>query len=512
MPRVPDFADRVDGNGGGASPGTAGLYSAVPNLASLFALVDTALINGALVGVGTMQDAWQLDKASTDTLAFPDVLPTLSGTGRWLRKFISGQSWAGQAAWFTNFLTGNDEYDGTAAVAGGGYIGPLKTVAEFFKRMRGAVLHDTDMLVTMGADDTTDVAAQLDFGGDNAGLSRLVRIKGARTVIYPAAGTTTVSAVTAYNAATSQPDLFTSAGIPVSWTASGLVEMLGIMTTGVAAGTVFAVEADLGAKQARVSRPIIPTIFTQGQPAPGDQFQIYTATLLGGVVTVDCRGAGILEFEDLNVGSTSAATIVLNGSAFFYGCYVNGLVNNAGAVELSGCLHDGIFHTLSSQGTNLDGGLMTRIGGAAMIIDQGGIVVVFNAAMIGVSAGIDVSAGGYLYCLDSLMCFNSTGAGLTVSQGANVEMGAGVALFGTTNVDVGVNVLGNGFVGYSTLKPTLTGTAGDSRVGGEIIPWADMPFTNPDELAGIRDLAAPELGVEYAHALMDSLVAGTMPH
>ena len=511
--RVEDFIARTDGTGGGGAPGSAGLFSAVPNLAALTALVDAALINGAVVGVGTMQDVYELDKASATALSFPDVVATASGTGRWKRKFIGGQSWQDQALWFCNFTLGNDENDGSAAV-GAGFVGPLKTVAEFFKRLRNGTGMSTDMLVSIAQNDTSGgVACNVDFGAGDIGgaASRIIRLQGVRTVFYPAAGTTTVSAVTPYAAVTSQPDLFTSAAIPVSWTASGLVGMLGIMTTGVATGGVFAVEFDLGAKQARVSRPIIPNSFTQVQPVATNEFQMYTCTRIDGQVSVDCTGNGIIEFMDLDVGFSGSVT-VLNGSAFFYGSYVHTLSNSGGQVDLIGCLHDGTFHTLSPQGTNLDAGLLTRTGGAAMVIDQGGFVAVFNAAMVGVSAGIDVSAGGDLYCLDSLMVFNSTGAGLTVSQGANVEMGAGIALFGTTNTTYGVNVLGGGFLTYSTLVPTLTGTSGDSLIGGEVIPWLDMPFTNPDELCGIRDLAAPELGNEYGFALTQSLIAGTMPH
>ena len=502
---------------GGGTPGGGGA-SGVVDLAALSAVNDAALVNGAILGVGTMQDVYELDKASATALSFPDVVATLSGTGRWKRKFIGGQSWQDQAVWHVNFTTGNDERDGSAAAVGAGYIGPLKTLAEFFKRLRnGNGPPTTDMLVTMGATDTSGgVDCYVDFGaGDIGGVaSRIIRILGARTVFYPAAGTTTVSAVTPYNAATSQPDLFTDAALPASWTASALVGKLGIMTTGVATGGVFAVEFDLGARQARVSRPIVPTTFTQVQPVATNQFQIYTCTGIDGMVTVNCTGNGILEFVDLDVGTNGGSVTVLSGSAFFYGCYVHTLTNNAGFVDLVGSLHDGVFHTLSPQATNFDAGLMTRTGGAAVVIDQGGIVVVFNAAMVGVSAGIDVSAGGYLYCLDSLMVFNSTAAGVAISQGANVEMGAGVALFGTTNTTFGVNVLAGGFLTYSTLKPTLTGTTGDAQVGGYPIDWTMAPFTNPDELCGIRDLVLPSPNLLATYSMQVSQVfnAGAMPH
>lgn len=494
------------GSPGGSTPGGGGA-SAVADLAALTAVNDAVLTNGAILGVGTMQDVYELDKASTVLVSYPDIMPTLSGTGRWMRKFVGGASWTSQAAWFVDSAGGDDEYDGTAAVHGAGYIGPLATIDEFIKRVGRSDLQ-TDMTVDIG-----DIGAIVSdqFFTARSTDAHSITVRGAPTGLYSGFAT----AVTAYNGTTGVADLLTDAAIPVSWTASGLVGKLAQVNVGADIAT-FIVAKDLGAKQARVSRYFDVTNFVQLQPGINDFIVVYDVTRLDGFIAIECYGQASFIFQSIELGSGVAVGNegigVLAGFCQFVGCQLHNLAIDSGAAANAVASRiDGINHTLSPNALSVDACLFTRTGGHSLIVDQGGFVTIFNASMIQASAGVDVSAGGGMYLIDTFCVFDSTGAGVTIDAHGTVECASGILIFGSGNTTYGARLRDGGMLSYSTLKPTITGTSGNASVGGLDVDWTMVPFTNPDALAGVRDLAAEELGARYPFNLSLMLNAGWMP-
>lgn len=491
------------GDPGSSTPGGGGA-SAVPDLAALSAVNDALLVNGAILGVGTMQDVYELDKASATAADGIDVVLTLSGTGRWKRKFVGGGSWAYQAAWFVDSATGYDENDGAAAITTG-YNGPLATIGELMKRLGQDDLQ-VDMTVDI-ADTGTIIADQL-FSATSTD-AHTITVRGVPTGLYSGFAT----AVTNYNGTTGVADLLTDAAIAVSWTASGLVGKLGQITNGANIAT-FVVGKDLGAKQARVSRYFDITNFAQLQPIVNDLFVIYDVTKLEGFIAVECFGQASFIFQNLELGTGASGGIgVLAGFCQFAGCQLHNLAVDSGAAcNVVASRLDGINHTLSPNSLSVDSCLFTRTGGHSLIVDQGGFVSVFNASMVQASAGVDVSAGGGVYLLDTLAVYDSTGAGVTVDAHGTVECVSNILLFGSGNTTYGLRLRDGGMLSYSTLKPTITGTSGNASIGGLDVDWTMVPYTNPDALAAVRDLASEELGARYPFDLSLMLNAGLMPH
>lgn len=151
------------------------------------------------------------------------------------------QSLASQAAWFIDPIKGRDSASGTTLARA------IQTRTEFARRMFG---------VTLTQDVTVTVTSSLLAGDDrqpfvlsDPALGFSVNYVGVPTLLF----TGTITAYTNRNGATSQRALMTIAGLPVSWTASGLVKKVIEKTDASVIGVVI---ADLTAKQAWISPPL----------------------------------------------------------------------------------------------------------------------------------------------------------------------------------------------------------------------------------------------------------------
>jgi collagen triple helix repeat protein len=123
----------------GATGPTGPTLTSVANIAALSAIDDSLFSSGTTVFVGnpanavpSVLDYFWLDKTSTLPVDGITVVPTLSGTGRWLRLNISNIAWRTQTTWFVDSTNGNDENTG----ADSGH--PLKTVPELIERRWGS--------------------------------------------------------------------------------------------------------------------------------------------------------------------------------------------------------------------------------------------------------------------------------------------------------------------------------------------------------------------------------------
>jgi hypothetical protein len=124
---------------------------AVANIASLTALNDLSEADNTSRFVNTLLQSFILSKTSVLVVDGITVVATLSGVGRWLRVLTPVPRWTNQTAWVRNFATGNDENPGTAAL-------PLKTTAEFTRRLRTAKYSSTFAPYTLDLQDNVDSA------------------------------------------------------------------------------------------------------------------------------------------------------------------------------------------------------------------------------------------------------------------------------------------------------------------------------------------------------------------
>lgn len=505
--------DRV-GDQGGGTPGGGG-PSAVPDLAALTAVPTAGLMNGAILGVGTMQDEYQLDKNSA--VAIPansvDIVATDTGVGRWMRKFVGGNSWASQAAWFISSAAGNDEATGLTALV------PLRSLMEVFKRLRNnAPL--VDMTITLTAvGDTADQDLSVDFG---TGASHFIQIVGTRTAVRSAS----FSAVTSYNDATSVSDLVTDATLPASWTASGLVKDLIRISSSLGvyrANSVVASEPL--ARQARISRPMNTTTFAEYQPIVGDLYEVYTASKVGGTVSITVKGNGELDFVDCDVGTTDAlhGVQVLEGECFFISSIAHGLDYLSGSTGGVIAARGNILRVFEGASPILDCVEVDRAvadGGPPLQVEPQGVCYVATPLLCeneGNNSGVLIRSSGTLSLSDSIAVYDSGASGVTVEAGGIVSVDPSVATvycFGTSQNDYGVHLYPGAHWSYFTALPTITGSAGDASVGEYPIDWTMLPFTNPDTDSWFRDLGllSPQLGANYALSLSLAVNAGIMPH
>ncbi len=196
--------------------------------------------------------------------------PTMGGT---MRAIGSGggvnQSLANQAAWFIDPINGSDSRSGkTLATA-------IQTKREFVRRMFGVQLTQS-ITVTITSDLIAgDNATPLIFGNVSAGFS--VNYVGTPVVLHAGSITAKVNR----NGATSTVTQVTDSALPVSWTASGLVGKTiefdaggGVIIRGV-------VVADLGAKTAWISPPLLSTTSLETTVTVGQTYNVYQLTDFG---------------------------------------------------------------------------------------------------------------------------------------------------------------------------------------------------------------------------------------
>lgn len=205
----------------------------VANKATLQAIDASVLADGTSRYVQTYRDRFDLDKTTTRTAVADVVLAASGGTGWWwVRRIDPDPTWSTQLAWTINPSTGSDENLGNGSF-------PLKTRAEFFRRMKNATLSSTvTVTVTASLDPSDTYTSKV-----NTTFSAQLAWVGVPTLLF----TGTVSDYVARNGATSQPTQMGIAGIPSSWTASGLVDKIIEWTDGAGNFIRSVVVADLGA-------------------------------------------------------------------------------------------------------------------------------------------------------------------------------------------------------------------------------------------------------------------------
>lgn len=221
--------------------------------------------------------------------------------------------------------TGNDAGPGSEAE-------PLATVSEALRRMilvplRGGYQAYTVHLLT----DITD--SPTFWINTNPQDYTSLEIVGTKTLL----GTGSITAYQAYNATTKADQLITDSALPTSWTASGFVGGLMVLTSGPNAGAWAWIYNDLGTKQATITPFWDMNTFAVVTPTTGTTYSVYSIPKIHGAL------AGYSSFSSVNITNveltnTSNETFLdpfdwFSGSMALVGCRVDG---NDTAVDHSG--------------------------------------------------------------------------------------------------------------------------------------------------------------------------------
>jgi hypothetical protein len=263
----------------------------------------SGLVDGVSVAwVESVKDTWRWDATSTLTADNITVCnPTANGAnpGRFVRELTPAPEWMAQLTWVIDpagrSAPPSDENSGAVGF-------PLATDAERQRRMGArptwyAGEYHLRYISDLPSSDPVNIVGSLSVGTPSMIFCHgsLVDGQGQSTFFGPA----TVGTVTALNYATNTPWSFTCAGVPASWTASGLINLRGRVTAGVAAnvgGTFWPIK-DLGGAApnaaARIAEPSVAAaaytipFASQGRntftPTAGDTFVIETLTTIASV-------------------------------------------------------------------------------------------------------------------------------------------------------------------------------------------------------------------------------------
>ncbi len=165
----------------------AGAFLKFATSAALADYDDRLVENGGVVFVESYRDYFQkIVESPAPAAASGTIVPTSTGDGGWYRLGIASPTWASQAAWYIDPLTGDDENDGgTTGTA-------LATWAEFTRRVRAV---DLGMTVTILSNISEPLRGEFETSSSTSWLL----ITGEPTVLAYATGTACVNPVPATN-------------------------------------------------------------------------------------------------------------------------------------------------------------------------------------------------------------------------------------------------------------------------------------------------------------------------
>lgn len=284
------------------------------------------------------------------------------------------QALASQAAWFIDPINGRDSRNGkTLATA-------IQTRNEFARRMFGVSLTQSIDVTITSSLLSTDNNIPVIYGNVSKGWS--VNYIGTPTVLFTGAVTGYVARV----GSTATTTKMTIAGLPVSWTASGLV---GMIVEKMDASVRAVVVKDLGAKQAWLSPPLTSGNVQGAVFAVADVINVYSLPDFG---TPVCFGG----FNTYKYLSTTTRWQPYWGRNDFTSCSGGVLGNTV----------DGSYQLINhANGTPANGGLRTNVSGRALILGGWNDVIAvagnitFGAhatltALAGCEDGVIIATGG----------------------------------------------------------------------------------------------------------------------
>jgi hypothetical protein len=471
----------------GSGPVTGDALLAVANIAAMVALDDTTIDSGGVVSVRSMMDLWMLDKTSP---LVPDGITVVAAptAGNWVRLELPNLTWQLQANWYIDETVGDDENTGASSIV------PLQTWAEYSRRVGEGPLtisHTVTLLSTLNQD--LVVRTRMD---DETNTITIVGVRSAP--IYSGSFT----GVTNQNAAANQELQLTDAALPVSWTASGLVDKLCVLTSGPNAGAAGWIAKDMGANTARATKFFNQGANTYVEPAVGETFEVVDLGLVVGALFGIEGGNVRCSLQDLRIAPSTGTAAQLHGGRWqLTWCDVEGSNMDLAARTQRSSLGDG---------TNI---IATRLRASTFILINRGTV---NLQAVYAASGFHMRAEAVLtVAQDSIVQYTGAGGGYgfntigaarinvvqplgifdypTATHRAVRMLNSGVAtiddyLFGYGNAfDYALEMGPGSVMAYASgFKPLVAGAVvRDALIGGLARPYAALPATNLTKLAGI---------------------------
>jgi len=459
-------------NAGAYGPlvGAGGTMLTVTNIAALAAVDEAPLTNGVSVSMLSLMCQWQLDKTATDAPDGITIIATLSGTGRWFRIPGGSVVWRKQLTWKIDQHPGVGKDENVGSLAS-----PLATWDEF-RRRHGAVL-GSGVTVTVTLDGPAGV-----FTGDiNVDMflanGETLVIKGTQTVLY----TGSVTAYQAWNPALTHECEITDTAIPVSWTASGLIDHQIVMTNGANVGAATFATLDLTGKKCRTHWFYDPATNAKVEPIVTSTFTVCSCTAVGNVY-IGTGLDGLVKLQNLyisSLGTDASIYSVIN-------CKVIASTQFGGAQYWHGGMANGAQRAWN--------GLIYP---SATITKSGYWEVAVGAAMDVVGVGlfqtdsyVQADPGASVKFSTSVAFFDCTASEqIQLQQDSFVNVTA--LLWGTGNASpYAIRIDADGCFSCATVggahAPTIAGRiTGDANVGGTSKSFADITagYINPTNLA-----------------------------
>lgn len=455
--------------------------SAGSALDNLVGIDTTPLSSGVRAWVIPTSSLYVLDVDSTAAADGVNVVAPTTGPGRWFLLASSGSAqYLQQPTWFINANTGNDSNDGATSLTA------LASWAELARRWGPSPIlrQTTDVFIESSLTEILSVQG----GVVSLTGTSLLRIHGG---VSAQLASGTFSGVTPLNVAAQQRLVLSDTGL------GSQVKQRIRVTTGAAAGAIAWGAEQLGADDLACSPAGIfdtsavplPGSATLATPAGGDDYVVESLFQVDGIDLSVSRadesdGATFaLLVEDLAItGDTilqldsamgpggvlpvavgcqlGDGAFALTGEAYFCClCFVDVFnVVGTGRATSDACLFFSSFTVFVVIG----GGLFLR----GQTLFESTVLIV---ALDGILGGLTTSPGAV---------FNSPNDGLRLLRGSKAVLNG--VLWGTGNGDVGIEVEPAALYAYpAAQKPTVTGTTGDTRVGGVVRAYGLIPIFNP---------------------------------
>jgi hypothetical protein len=315
----------------------------------------------------------------------------------------------------------------------------------------------------------------------------------------------TVTAKTSLNAATNTPLDITDSAIG-DWDTAGpggtsLIGHRVRLTSGANVGAVGWLVKRVTATQARCSPfqlvdPLVNASWMPPlvEPAVSDsyvveQLPIITAGLKAEVYRLS-RGVSSSDFTALLVDSVefeqaNTANIAFIGTdsvgAFFSRCRIGAVHFNMDFGYIVDCLL-APASVISLRGTN-----KVVSGGAALGIASFTEALTLARHWLLQSGFVSAPNGGGVVntLLDGFAVFDATGGAISLSPSAKLLSGGSSRVWGSGGSDVGLSVPSGAQVIYANNKPSVTGSAGDTRIGGSVVAYAAIPTFDTTKACGV---------------------------
>lgn len=469
----------------GSGPVTGDALLAVANIAALVALDDTTIDDGGVVAVKSLMDQWMLDKTS---VLVPDGITVVAAptAGNWIRMKLPSLRWQLQANWYIDEAVGDDENTGASAIV------PLQTFEEYSRRVGEGPLtlsHTVNLLSTINQD--IEVRTLMDDD------TKDITILGLRSApLYSG----TFTAVTNENAGANQDLQLTDALIPVSWTASGLVDKLCVLTSGPNAGAAgWIVNKDLGTTARATKFYSAATGYVE--PAVGETFDVVDLGLVNGSLSGIDGGNTRCRVQDLRVVNTAKSVFEAHGGYWnLLYCDIDGGVMNLAARSQRSSFGEGTgiqasrlratSFILVNRGTVTISAVYAASGfhmraEGAVICNQSSVV-----QYTGVGAyGFNVRGASRLTNSEPIGVFDYPNAGnraVRLTDNSSAGLSDFVYGYGNTS-DYAIEVQAGCTAAYASgFKPLVTaGALNDTLIGGLARSYLVLPVTNLTKLAGI---------------------------